>query len=291
MLFFLPCLLSTNGILEYSMSTTSSARSAHTLVVLSDTHCGSVYGLCAPDYVTAFGNKVSLNPQQAWLWSAWQRMQEDLHKRCPEGFDLIHAADVTEGIHHRSTETMSGEIGDHIGIAMDAHRSLVEAAGKVWVMEGTECHTGMLEHDIAKRWGAIPSPHGPAWRTLHINYCGVNIYGAHHISATKRAYLEASGLGIEFNDTVLRAAREKFPIPRVGIYGHRHVPSYFGSASGVAIVNGAWQDLTRYGRKFVPGAICTPSVTILDWSQEEEGDDPLVIQLRYTPKPTDYAKY
>lgn len=248
-----------------------------------------MYGLCPPDFTTAFGNKVEANPRQRWLWDTWLRMQEEVHKRCPEGFDLLHVGDAIEGIHHSTTEVVSAEIEDHVSIALEAHQSLVEASERSFIVEGTDCHTKRLEHVLAQKWGAEPGPHGSAWETLHISYCGVNVYAAHHLSSTKRAYLEASGLGIEFNDTVLRAAREKFPIPRVGIYAHRHVPSYFGSATGVAVVNGAWQGLTRYGRKYVPGAIPTPSVTILDWRQENEGSDPLVIQLRFSPPPTRYA--
>lgn len=262
---------------------------ARSLVTVSDQHCGSVYGLCPPDLETAFGNKITLNPRQQWLWDAHSRMMDDVRKRCPQGFDLVLVGDSCEGLHHRSTEVISLELEDHVNAALIALGPLCEAAERRWHVEGTEVHTGRLEHVIAAKLGCEPGPHGAAWETLHISYCGTNVYAAHHLSSTKRAYLEASGLGIEFNDTVLRAAREGFPIPRVGIYAHRHVPSYFGSATGVAVVNGAWQFLTRYGRKYVPGAITTPSVTILDWTQEEDGADPNVIQLRYTPPPTKYA--
>jgi hypothetical protein len=258
------------------------------LVSISDTHCGSTYGLCPPDFVTLAGNTIGLSPRQQWLWDAWQAMNDDVRKRCPNGYDLIINGDASEFVHHRSTEVISADNEDHIECAKQSLLPLITGARKVYFVEGTDCHTGRGEHYLAKHFNAVPSPHGAAWELLHLRFCDTNVFAAHHLSSTKRAYLEASGLGIEFNDTVLRAAREGYPIPRVGIYAHRHVPSYFGSATGVAVVNGAWQFLTRYGRKYVPGSVTTPSATILDWSQEDSGDDPQVIQLRYTPPAPKY---
>lgn len=236
------------------------------------------------------GNVIKLNPQQQWLYDAWSWALDQVYKRCPDGFDLILNGDLTEGArHHGTIEVISPANEDHQSAAIRLLEPLTQKANRTFCTLGTECHTGSGENVIATLLGAVPGPYSPAWPVLHMTFCGSRVMATHHMPTTKRPWLEANGLGMELASTMANYAREGFEPPRVYCYGHRHVFSSVHSASGVGIVNGAWQLLTRYGYKVVPGSLPGPSITILDWSLGEEGDDPVVIPIRIKPPRPIYA--
>ncbi len=262
---------------------------ANKLVVLSDIHAGSIYGLCPPDLELVSGNTISLNPRQQWLWDAWLWAIEEVQRRCPDGFDLVLNGDLVEGArHHGTTEVISANDADHEIAALLCLEPITSLAGNKYVTLGTECHTGGREHVIARTLGAVESPHGPAWESLYLRFCGTPLFATHHIGTTKRPWLDNNGIGMEMTSTFTNYAREGLEPPRVYCYAHRHVYGACQNATGLGIVNGAWQFLTRYGRKVVPGAVCSPSMVILDWSQEEEGGIPIDIPIRIKPPQTLY---
>jgi hypothetical protein len=49
-------------------------------------------------------------------------------------------------------------------------------------------------------------------------------------------------------------------------------------------VTGAWQFLTRFGKKVVPDSVPRPSVLILDWRNTKYGDLPAIKELVYAPE-------
>lgn len=273
------------------MSTTPvSEKTSHRLVIFSDLHCGSIYGLCPPDLELVSGNVIKLNPRQQWLWDAWRWGWDQVNKICPDGFDVIGNGDLIEGAkHHGTDEVISARDDDHIAAATILLDPIKDMARKVYITQGTECHTGSKEDVIARLLGAVESPYGPAWESLYLRFCNTPVFATHHLGTTKRPWLEGNGLSMEMTSTMANYAREGLVVPRVYIYAHRHVFSSVHTASGVGAVNGAWQFLTRYGRKVVPGSVCSPSITILDWSYGNEGDDPIVIPIRIKPMKPIYA--
>lgn len=259
------------------------------LLIFSDTHCGSIYGLCPPDLELVSGNVIKLNPRQQWLWDAWMWSMDEVHRICPDGFDMICNGDATEGLHRGGLEVISPNIEDQFNAFIQCVSPLTEKSNRIFITEGTSCHTERYEHAIARSLGAVESPYGPAWESLYLNFCGTPCFATHHLGTTKRPWLEGNGLSMEMTSTMANYAREGLVVPRVYIYAHRHVFSSVHTASGVGVVNGAWQFLTRYGRKVVPGSVCSPSITILDWSYGNEGDDPIVIPIRIKPMKPIYA--
>lgn len=65
------------------------------LLVVSDLHCGSIYGLLPPGFTTSDGRVVSPNAGQAYLWSCWSTLAEYVGKLKIAG--VIVNGDVVDG--------------------------------------------------------------------------------------------------------------------------------------------------------------------------------------------------
>lgn len=258
-------------------------------VIISDLHCGSSVALMPPKFKTHNGQTLHQNAVQEWLWDCWLDAWQDF---IPGVVDyeravLIVNGDLTEGVHHRTTEVVSNEPGDHRNMATHVLAPLAEQFAHTFVVEGTECHTGIMEHSIAASLGATPDPNTgrPAWDRLAITIHGCRCVFRHHIGTTSRPYLEASQLSIHLGVERQEAAINKEPIPQVLGCAHRHRYGEFKDASGLAFVTPPWQVLTRYGHKVVSAARCRPGLVVLDWSDCEEGELPETRTKTYRTPP------
>lgn len=245
--------------------TVSKAIPIRKVVVVSDLHCGSVYGLLPPDFVTLEGNEVRQNLVQRWLWSCW----EDATLRWLPAFVgkdpwcLIVNGDAIEGVHHGGREIISPDTADHVNAAEACLSSL--GATKAYLTEGTECHVGTREHSIGKAIGAQPRTLDSGrksylWPELLLTINGVLCSFSHHITPSSRVYLEASGLSIALGNEQLEATRAGHLVPRIIARAHRHRAGDYSDGHSMIFVTGAWQALTRHGRKVVTRAVPKPSI-------------------------------
>jgi hypothetical protein len=227
------------------------------VIVLSDLHCGSTCGLLPPEFVTS--NEVIVKPNlfQAWMWCHWEKMVERFvttSKKTPTV--LILNGDIIEGMHHRTTEVWSPDPSDHLMCAWHCLARLADACCEVYIVRGTETHTGSAsEHGLAHKLGAcFESKHKPAWDRLDLSINGVQIRAVHHMPATSRKWLEAGAHSAEWVNHAIESAQAGDPIPRILCMAHRHRPGAFTDGHYQTIVTPAWQGLTRYGYRVVPGA-------------------------------------
>lgn len=255
------------------------------LVDVSDIHCGSVYGLAAPESKTESGNVVTHgdNLHQRWLWSMWLemclRVTEIIGDTPKENVGLLLNGDMTEGVHHRNEhELMMALIDSHCNMAEYCLRPLVALADKVFVTKGTECHTKNIENYLAAKLGAEGGTAKDKW---HIRINGCLVDAAHHMTTTGRAYLEASAMSILMGNARINYLRNRHEVPQVFLRAHRHCGGYFSDGAGLFGVTGAWQMLTRHGGKVVTDSIPSPTVLVLDWRGKAHGELPQPREIKF----------
>lgn len=262
------------------------------LIFVADLHCGSSYGLIPDKFITHEGTQIGGgNILQRWLWDCWQ---EDVRKMREwtrgRNVGLVILGDAVEGIHHRTTEVVSADSGDHVGIAIEVLRPLRKLSAKAWIVEGTECHTRNAESSIGDALDCEPfRPRKGAdcgvfsWPELPLEVNGCYGIARHHITTTSRPHLEAGGLGIQMNMEVLEASRSGAKRPRWLAYAHRHREGYVCDGDTLAIVCAPWQGLTRHGRKVVGSArYVKPGMAFMDFADLSDGL-PTIRRTRHAP--------
>lgn len=257
-------------------------------VILSDTHIGSTLGLWPPNFVCNEGFTIGQNRFQEWLWEKWGEGKAWIKKVVGKSpFELIWNGDLVEGIHHRSVQIMSADVGDQSAAVLQVIGDLCGAAARTFVIQGTECHTRNDEVRIGKHIGAVTDPDTGkhAFDRLLLDFNGCNVSFAHHMSTTSRPYLEASAHSIQLGCEVIESARSGHPVPTVVVRAHRHLHGVFEDGSLMSVSTGGWQGLTRFARKVVPFAVPKPSIVILDWRETERGELPQVHRKIFKPKP------
>ena len=250
-------------------------------VVVSDLHVGSTVGLWPPDGELESGNTVGFgkNHHQRWLWDVWQ----DTIKTATEHFGkdpwiLICNGDLMDGVHHHSTEVTAAIEADHAMAAVTCLQPLKDKAHKTYIVRGTGCHTKDFEKMIASKLGAEF-----CGDTAMIEIHGTLIEAKHHTTTSGRAYLEAGGMSIAMGNARLNYARVGHRIPKVFIRAHRHVGGVYTDGSGAMVITGAYQLLTRWGKKVVGDSICRPAFAILDWRTKPLNSLPAISLPTYDP--------
>lgn len=255
------------------------------VVVVSDQHCGSSYGLMPSEYTTHEGQDVRPNVLQKWLLSCWLDFWTFAYRRMGKSkWALILNGDIIEGVHHNSLEVISSEKRDHVGMALDLLTPLMERADYIAVIEGTECHTNNAESDIARALCAVPyAKNRHAWPQIDLSVRGCNGIMRHHISTAVRPYLEASALSIQLGSDRVESCRMRRPPPQFLVSAHRHAYGAYDDGDAISVVCPPWQGLTRYGRKVVPAASTRVGGIILDFRAAGPDEPPQLIRRIYRP--------
>lgn len=251
-------------------------------VVLSDLHVGSTVGLWPPGFVANEGFAIGQNPFQSLLWQHWVDCTTKWIPRVvgDDEFDLVLNGDLVDGIHHRTLQVMSADVADQTAAVLEVLRPLTDRAAALYLTKGTECHTRNDELRIGKELGARrdPSTGHHAWDRLELEFGKIVIAASHHTPTTSRPYLEASQHSIQLGAEIMERARNGKKIPRIILRAHRHLPGIWNDGRLISVTTGAWQGLTRYGRKVVPHAVPAPSCAVLDFRNAAPGELPSVHQ-------------
>lgn len=251
------------------------------LVVLSDLHCGSDVGLLPKKVILDDGQELGygINKWQEWLWTEWLKMEKWVDEVSgDEPYDLLLNGDLVENFHHRSDEIVSVKIVEHCRIAIEALQKVVGGAARVHCTRGTESHTLRMEEYMMKTMGR-----GTAHDFIQWELNGVLCDARHHFPTTARQHLEAGPLSVIAANNRSNAARCGHKPARIFLRGHRHVPGIYSDGEVLVGVTGAWQGLTRFGRKVVPDSIPRPSCLILDARNTPHGELPTVHHRVFNP--------
>jgi hypothetical protein len=195
-----------------------------------------------------------------------------------EPYDVLLNGDLLENFHHRSDEIISIKIIEHCTIAATALEGIIEGADRVHCTRGTESHTLRMEEYLMKSLGR-----GTAHDFIQWELNGVLCDARHHFPTTSRQHLEAGPLSIIAANNRSNAVRCGHRPARIFLRGHRHVPGIYSDGEVLVGVTGAWQGLTRFGRKVVPDSIPRPSCIILDARTTPYGELPAIHQRVFNP--------
>jgi hypothetical protein len=236
------------------------------------------------------GQPVGQNAFQQWLWHCWRRCWEDFVPSVvgDDPFILVVNGDLIEGKHHHCIQIGSANVQDHARAAS----SCLELAAKVkglcglFLVMGTECHTGLSEVSIGQELRAMrdPATNWPAFQELWLEIGGTLCNWRHHIGTTSRPYLESSAFASAMGTERIEADRAGHRVPKVMTRAHRHKHGWFEDGISGLGITGAWQGKTRYVHKVVPAAVTMPSVLIYDWRKVEDGELPMVHRRVWRPE-------
>ena len=265
------------------------SKETRLIFVLSDIHAGSTLALCPPGYVTVESQPISLNKWQEWLWQCWLKAN-DWMAGVANGspYAVVLNGDLTEGVHHRTTQIVSADMTDHVFIAKEILKNVADKADKIYVVKGTECHTHSGEVSIGESLHAEINPDTGkrAFDRLQLNACGVPCVFRHHIGTSVRMGLEATQLSINLVEEVAEAVKNGETPPRVVCAAHRHKFGYFSNGRSMCVVSAPWQGLTRFGHKVVSQARTQPGVYALDWRGLNDGELPTLHYKTYDTPPS-----
>lgn len=255
------------------------------ILVLSDLHVGSTVGLWPADFISNEGNPIGQNHFQKWLWKCWLDMNEWVAKVTDgQPYDIVINGDIVDGIHHKTLQVMTPDLGDQVTAVKQILGALMERSSTIHIIKGTESHTLNQEIAVGRALGASKNKANGqhAWDVLDLEMNGKLYNFAHHISATARTYLEASAHSIMLGNLTHARARAKKRVPDVMIRAHRHRHGIWQDGNQISAITGAWQGLTRYGFKVVPDAIPQPSAIIFDARNQDRTELPIVHSRVYT---------
>lgn len=257
------------------------------IFVVSDLHSGGTGGLLPPGFRTFDGNEVRQNPGQAWLWGLWLKAIEWAKQKANgDPFVVVVNGDLIEGVHHRNTQIISAEPADHIEAAKQCMEPLVEGASKVFIIQGTECHTGGSDAGLGGllRGEENPETGKRSFVRLELDVGGTLCVFRHHIGTTSRSWLEASQMSIHMREEQIQASRKGSKCPQVLVCSHRHKFGYWGDPNALVVVTPCWQIPTRYAHKVVPNPVIEPGIVSLDWRGLADGSMPVMDWKVFEPR-------
>ena len=267
------------------------------ILVVSDTHTGSIYGLMPPGFMASDDREVSVNPGQKHLNKCWSHLCGEVEKVNIDA--VVHNGDVVDG-HQQAqhgTELCLPIHGDQAVAATVLMSQLLTAAGKpaFYAIQGTEYHDakgGREAEAVAQALGAV-SFNGPGTGkfsrdALDLDIDGVIINFCHHIGGTGGGLSRASSADREGVYSALAGKDGKVPKADCVVRSHQHYFVHVEHASKHIVITPCWQLPTRFSRKCslyknLPdiGAL----LITVDPEAKKRGDDPIAIRKFLYPLP------
>ena len=269
------------------MAKTSKARG---VLVVSDLHCGSIYGLLPPDFATSDGAPKIPNAGQKHLWACWL----DLCQRVAnlDIFAVVVNGDAIEGEERRSkgAELCLSLLADQSECAAVCLRELqraIKSKPPFFVIRGTPFHDsegGREAEAVAEKIGARKYTGYGAGRLVHramdLEYDGVVVNFSHGTSVAGGLY-RATPPDREAVWSALAGKDGKVPRADAVVRAHGHHFVHVEHPSKHAIIGPCWQLQTDYMAKnsayrFLPdlGAL----LIWVDGAAKGAGEDPIRVQ-------------
>jgi hypothetical protein len=261
------------------------------LVVIGDTHAGSIYGLHPPDFISVDDREVSQNTGQRYTWECWVDFWRKAKSRNPDV--IIFNGDAIDGkqqAQHATECNLPGLVDQKNAAIATLEYAKRQCPNARWYFtQGTEYHEGKgaeaLEDIASALGGTAYRGAGPGRLTrevLDLEIEGVVLNFAHHISATSGFY-RATAADREGQWSAMSAKDSGKGVPKADALFRNHV-HYFvhvEHASKHIVVVPCWQLQTRFMRKnsvyrMLPD-IGGVFVTV-DGKKKDRGEDPITIE-------------
>lgn len=229
-------------------------------LVVSDLHCGSIYGLLPPRFETFEGVDKKLNVGQQYLWDCWIDFCQRAKEFKPDF--VIANGDLVDGPQKKNQGAELSLIApsDQTKAAIETLRVLRKATGslcKWYFTQGTPYHVsnwGEAEEEIAHQLTAEKYPSVGTGRycreVLWLRSEGVILEAAHHVSGTTGFY-RLTGIDREMQWSAMAGKDDLRGVPRSDLLIRSHLHHFVSGehASKQGIVTPCWQLQTRYARK------------------------------------------
>lgn len=238
------------------------------LAVVSDTHCGSMLGLCPPSVRLDDGGNYTPSKAQRWLWEQWtgKYWPDVARTRKEQGGSLyvVCNGDATEGDHHKSTQILSGNL-EAQSYALNETFKVPQALSpdRWFVVRGTEAHvgpSGSSEEALGRHLKAEQDPETHTWSRWHLRMevHGIRLDFQHHGRVGTRPWTRASGIGALAFQIYVEHMENEEPYPHLAIRSHRHVyADSFDTYKTRAIGTPAWQLKTAHAHKVAAESIAS----------------------------------
>jgi hypothetical protein len=262
--------------------------------VVSDLHCGSIFGMMPPHFMASDGRECKQNPGQAYLWECW----EDAAKHMGKFDALIVNGDVVDGCQFRQggMEFCLPMREDQAAAAEHCLRYLWKKIGKprLYFIQGTEYHDARVGREvevIARNLGAVKYRGLGTGRysreVLDLQIDGTIINFAHGISASGGLY-RATAPDREGVWSALAGKAGKSPKADCVVRSHIHSYVHVEHASKHIVITPCWQLQTRFMRRnsayrMIPDIGFV--VITVDDQAKQKGGDPCRIEKRLYPLP------
>ncbi len=267
------------------------------VLVVSDLHCGSIFGLLPPDFVTSDDCPKNQNPLQKYLWKCWEDFLSRV-KDLPIAAVVINgdAVDGTQGA-QRGTELSLVVPQDQGRAAVQVLKTLRDTLTKkgnicppFYFVQGTDYHDGpraaqelegVAERVGCVKYGTLGSGTGVYSREfLDLELDGVIMNFAHGISVAGGFY-RATAVDREGIWSALAGKEGKLPKADAVIRSHCHFFVHVEHASKHIAISPCWQMQTRYMRKNSVYRMLPDIGGMLVWFDgdiKKRGEDPIVIR-------------
>lgn len=200
------------------------------VAVVSDIHSGSTLAVCPYRVPLDDGGEYKASKVQRWLWRKWCDYWETiaaLGKDYGLPVTVIINGDIVEGDHHETTQIISRNESTQFRLAIETLEPMLDVAKEIFVVRGTESHTGpssSMEEMIAADIGAEESPDGKAsWWHLYIEFGGVTFDVQHHPeSGSMRPWTAGAEVNRIAAILTYEYARTGDRPPDIGLRAHKH---------------------------------------------------------------------
>ena len=231
------------------------------VLVVSDLHCGSIFGMLPPNFVGSTDVMIDQNPLQRYLWKCWADLCKKVNN-IPEIVAVVVNGDVVDGTQgaQRGVELNLPIIQDQVLAAegcLQTLKSSLDPKVDWYAVQGTEYHdarAGQLLDDVARRlgckkYGSLAAGSGIYSREfLDLEIDGVVMNFAHGISVAGGFY-RATAVDREGIWSALAGKEGKLPKADAVIRSHCHFFVHVEHASKHVAITPCWEMQTRYMRK------------------------------------------
>lgn len=193
---------------------------------------------------------------QRWLWQCWlDFIQQAKQNAKGRRHYLILNGDLVDGQVKNSTQVITADMTIQRQIALDVLDPLVQCADRVFVIRGTEAHTGLSareEEAIARDFENVEKSGKKiaSWWELRAEFGGVTFDVSHHTSAGGRAWTTGNAAVRLAAEAMFTSMQRGDGIPDIVLRSHVH--KYQDSGSNYrtrAIILPAWQLRTAYAHR------------------------------------------
>lgn len=258
------------------------------LASVGDTHTNSTLGLCPPYVELEDGGGYIPSAFQLQMWDMWLDYVGTVSELSLLYDAPVYTAlngDICDGNHHDSFQLITRNPSTMQKIARRALLPLVDISDAVYVIRGTEAHSGgsgSLEEEFARDIGAIRSAKGVfTWPKLLLNVGGTIIDIAHHTSMGRLPWTSKNAANKLASLVLFEYANRGQKVPHLALRSHNHrYADSFTHYRVRGICMPAWQGKTEYVNRIDANSVPDIGGLIILCDDEKPGE-PEVIVKRY----------